>query len=123
MLINMSTDRIANLILRAGLAFAFLYPPFDALSNPDTWLGYFPAFMHGYVSDLTLLHSFGVVEVIIAFWILSGWRIFWPASIATIMLFMIVFFHMRELEVLFRDISIAATALYLALTEFPSRAK
>ena len=117
----MYLNRMADLILRAGVAFAFLYPPFDALSNPDMWLGYFPAFMHGYMPDLVLLHAFGVVEGVIALWILSGWRIFWPASIATLMLLAIVTFHFKEFEILFRDLSIAAAALYLELTNLPVR--
>ena len=36
--------------------------------------------------DEVLLHTFGIVEVILALWILSGWRIFWPSAAATLML-------------------------------------
>ena len=106
------------IVLRIGVAFAFLYPPIDALSNPDSWIGYFPPFVHGYVPDLALLHTFGAVEVIIALWILSGWRVFWPASLATLMLLAIVVFDFSQFEVLFRDLSIAAAAASLALFEF-----
>ena len=42
-------DRRVDWILRIGLAFAFLYPPLDAIVDPYSWLGYFPAFMRGYV--------------------------------------------------------------------------
>ncbi|RJQ34279.1 hypothetical protein C4568_02955 [Candidatus Parcubacteria bacterium] len=108
----------ASLVLRIGLAFAFLYPPFNALSNPDSWIGYFPAFMQGIVPDGLLLHGFGVVEVIIALWLLSGWKIFWPSSVAAIMLLAIVFFNLSNFEVIFRDISIAAMAITLAIQSF-----
>lgn len=106
-----------HLVLRAGVAFAFLYPPINALWNPESWIGYFPPWAFGYVPDLVLLHSFGVVEVIIALWILSGWRIFWPSLLATVMLLGIVVVDYYNFEVLFRDLSIAAASLSLALSE------
>lgn len=105
----------ASLVLRAGLSFAFLYPPWNALSNPDSWLGYFPAFTRGVVPDPVLLHGFGVMEVVIAVWILSGWRIFWPSTAATLLLLTIVVFDFSNFEVVFRDISIAAIGIALAI--------
>ncbi|HEY4487822.1 MAG TPA: hypothetical protein VI483_03615 [Candidatus Paceibacterota bacterium] len=110
----------ANLVLRAGLAFAFLYPPLNAISNPESWIGYFPVFVReatlaAGISDLVLLHAFGVAEVIIAVWILSGWRIFLPSAAATVILLSIVAFDHANFEVLFRDVSIAAIAIVLAI--------
>lgn len=109
------TDR-TGLVLRAGLAFAFLYPPLNALADPNSWIGYFPPFMRGIVPDPVLLHSFGAVEVVIALWILSGWRIFWPSLVAAIILLSIVVFDPSEFQVVFRDLSIASIAVALAIT-------
>lgn len=109
-------DRIPNLLLRIGVAFAFLYPPFDALANPDSWIGYFPKFVHGIAPDLVLLHGFGVIEVIIALWILSGKKIFLPSLAATLMITTIVLANLNNFEILFRDLSIAAMALSLAVS-------
>ncbi|HWP61592.1 MAG TPA: hypothetical protein VN495_03240 [Candidatus Paceibacterota bacterium] len=114
----------ANLVLRAGLAFAFLYPPLNALSDPNSWLGYFPHVVRAAaesagIPDLLLLHGFGVVEIVIALWLLSGWRIFWPSCVALLMLAGIVFFDFADLQILFRDISIAAIALALAISSYP----
>jgi uncharacterized membrane protein YphA (DoxX/SURF4 family) len=111
----------ANLALRLGLALAFLYPPINALSDPNSWIGYFPPFVLSLshaagVPDLVLLHSFGALEVIIALWILSGWRIQLPAALACAMLVGIVIFNWPQFTVLFRDLSIAAIAFSLALT-------
>lgn len=111
----MTKEDLAFLILRIGVAFAFLYPPISALSAPESWIGYFPNFLFGYVSDEILLHTFGAVEVIIALWILSGKYIFWPSVIACAMLVGIVAFNMPNFEVVFRDLSIAAAAAVLAL--------
>jgi uncharacterized membrane protein YphA (DoxX/SURF4 family) len=116
-------EKRVDWILRIGLAFAFLYPPIDAIFDPNSWLGYFPSWMHGYVPDLVLLHSFGAVEVIIALWLLSGWKIFWPSCLALLMLLAIVIFDSPggAFEVLFRDLAIASIALALAVAHFPKR--
>lgn len=114
----MTRERIARLGLRAGVAFAFLYPPLNAFVDPYAWIGYFPTFLKGYIPDLVLLHAFGVVESIVALWILSGWRIFWPSLAATAMLLAIVMFNPSNFQVLFRDISIAAMALALAMISY-----
>ncbi|MBI4093931.1 hypothetical protein HY417_03125 [Candidatus Kaiserbacteria bacterium] len=108
----------AYFALRLGLAFAFLYPPLNALVDPLSWIGYFPPFLRGYVPDLLLLHAFGAVEIVLAVWILSGWRIFWPSLAAAGMLLSIVVFNPGNIQVLFRDISLAAMALALAMLSY-----
>src|SRR3989344_9215937 len=114
----MTATNIVDWILRIGVAFAFLYPPINALTDPYAWIGYFPLFVKGYVPDLVLLDAFGVVEVVIALWILSGWRIFWPSLAAAAMLLAIVVFNPNNFQVLFRDISLAAMALALAVISY-----
>lgn len=115
----MQREKMADLVLRAGLAFAFLYPPLNALADPNAWIGYFPSFVLGIVPELVLLHGFGLVEILIALWLLSGWKIFWPAALATLMLCGIVFFDSSEFQVVFRDLSIAAIGIALALRHYP----
>ena len=114
--------RTAYLLLRVGAALAFLYPPFSALTgDPYTWLGYFPPFVQGYLPDLVLLHAFGVIEIIIGLWILSGYKIFIPAMLATAMLLGIVAFNLSQFDVLFRDITIACLTFALALMHWPKK--
>src|SRR3989344_9404318 len=115
----MNRDK-ANLVLRIGLAFAFLYPPINALFDPNAWIGYFPPIMRGIVLDMVLLHSFGLIEVVIALWILSGWRIFLPSVGAALMLISIVVMDFSEFQVVFRDLSIAAIAIALAIQNPPA---
>lgn len=114
----MNLERAANLALRIGLAFAFLYPPLNAVIDPSAWIGYFPSFTRGYVPDEVLLHAFGVVEIGIAVWVLSGWKIFWPSLVAMGMLLGIVVFNPSNFQVLFRDVSLAAMALALAMISY-----
>lgn len=111
--------KIADIILRVGLAFALLYPPINATVDSGTWVGYFPQIMRGVIDDTLLLHIFGIIEVGLAFWILSGWRIYLPAFATAGLLVGIVAVNIPEFQVLFRDLSIAALALALALLHLP----
>jgi hypothetical protein len=111
----MTQEKIANLVLRVGLAFAFLFPAIAAIFAPDSWIGYFPEFMRGIVPDPVLLHLFGLSEAVIALWILSGKKIFIPSLAAAGYLFAIVVLNLQNFEVVFRDLSIMAIAVYLAL--------
>ncbi len=119
----MRNGSAADWLLRIGVAFAFLYPALNAYVNPDAWLGYFPQFVRSIadsagIPDMLLLHGFGAIEIILALWILTGWRIFWPSLLAALMLLAIVVFDYREFAILFRDLSIAAAALALALYSY-----
>lgn len=111
----------AEIVLRTGLAFAFLYPPLNALVDPNAWIGYFPPFTRGVVDDMIMLHAFGVLEVIIAIWILWGRYIFYPAAAAFVLLVAIVVLDYTEFQVVFRDLSIAAIALYFTIKYRPGR--
>ncbi len=105
-----------ELLLRVGLAFAFLYPPVAAYFDPYSWIGFFPQFMRDIVgNDTLLLHAFGVFEVAIGLWILSGKNIFIPSVLATATLAGIIIFDWGAMDIIFRDVSILAIALALAL--------
>jgi len=114
-------SRSVFLALRIGLAFAFLYPAINAIFDPFAWIGYFPSFLHGIVPDPILLHAFGAVEVVIALWILSGWRIFYPSVAAFVLLVAIVVMNLAQFQVVFRDLSIASLALALIIANLPVR--
>ena len=106
-------------LLRIGVAFAFIYPAVRALFNPFAWVGYFPMFVGDMISLGVALYIIGAIEIIIALWILFGKNIFIPSSIATVFLLVIVVFNWSQIDVLFRDIPIAAMSLILVLKHFP----
>ena len=112
----MRSERLAHWVLRIGAAFAFLYPPVAAVFDPVSWFGYFPHFIRALpIDSLVLLHSFGIIEVVLALWMLSGWRIRIPALLMTVMLLVIVAFNLAQIDIVFRDLSIVALTLALAL--------
>lgn len=111
----MRRELLAHALLRIGAAFALLYPPIAAVFDPVSWLGYFPHLIRALpIDSLVLLHGFGIIEVALALWILSGWMIRVPALIATLMLVAIVAFNLAQIDIVFRDLSIAAVTLALA---------
>lgn len=115
-----SLERQAHFALRFGLAFAFLYPPLAAIADPLSWEGYFPHFLRALpIPPLVLLHGFGLIEVAIAVWVLSGRAIRLPAALAALMLLAIVAFNTNQFDVVFRDLSIATMAIALALWPAP----
>jgi len=115
----MHYSKTVDIILRAGLAFMLLYPPVNAVADPASWIGYFPQFTRGVIDDQLLLHLFGVVEAGLAFWVLSGWKIWLPALLTAGLLVGIVIFNIPQFQVLFRDVPLVAMALALALIHYP----
>jgi uncharacterized membrane protein YphA (DoxX/SURF4 family) len=112
----MKREEIAHLALRIGAAFAFLYPAIRAIYDPISWIGYFPRFITALpVDPLVLLHGFGMIEVILALWLLSGKNIRIPAILMTLMLLGIIVFNLGDIDIIFRDISIALMTFSLAL--------
>ena len=115
------TNWYIDWLLRIGVGFAFLYPPISALMNPFAWVGYFPLFVTNIFPDaMILLHIFGIIEVIVGLWILSGKKIFIPSTIAALMLAGIVVFNFSQMDVLFRDIPILLMAVALILSHKPT---
>lgn len=106
-----------NLLLRLAISFAFLYPAYGFFSAPNDWLGYIPIFVRdiGLPQNALLLLLAGF-HLAIALWILSGWRIFTPSLAAAIFLGSVVYFNWNQLDILFRDISLALAALALAFS-------
>src|SRR3989338_1336982 len=96
-------QKAADILLRAGVAFAFLYPPIDALFDPTSWFAYFPSYIRHLAPEPLLLHGFGALEVVLALWILSGKKIFYPCLAATLILVAIVISATADFQVVFRE--------------------
>jgi len=108
-------ERLAVLILRIGLAFVFAYAAFGQLTNADAWIGFFPEFLRGFLSESILLYSHAFGEIVLALWLLSGWKTFYSASLAAIALLGIVLFNLGAMEIIFRDIGLFLMAAALAV--------
>jgi len=100
-------------------AFSFIYPAVAAFFDPLSWIGFFPDFLLNTtpLSDVFLLHIFGITEIIIAIWLLVGRNVRTPSIIAATYLAAIIIFNFPLMDIVFRDISILAMALALIVLE------
>lgn len=116
----MST-RTTRILLQLALAFALLYAAISGFLNPDSWVGYYPGFVRNFIDPYLLLIAGEIVQILIALWILSGRKIFIPSAITGLFLLGIVAFNLNQMEVLFRDISLALAAFALSALSLSSR--
>ncbi len=114
---NVSTIMAAPFLLRAGLAFVFLYAGIGALQHPATWVGYLPNLLTKAIAATTALKIIAVYEIILALWLLSGKYIRYAAWLSALTLAGIVVANSNQLIITFRDIGLVCMALALANLE------
>lgn len=110
----MAPEHKARIVLRVGLAFAFLYAATSAFRDPQAWIGFFPPFLRTAIPQDLLLRGFELSHVVLALWLLSGKKGASAALVSSCAFAGIVIFNVSQLDILFRDISLfsAAVALY-----------
>jgi uncharacterized membrane protein YphA (DoxX/SURF4 family) len=110
---------LAQFILRFGLAFSFLYAGIAGMIEPGNWIGYFPPFLRDLASDNILLWSWGLFEIVIGLWILSGKKIFIPSLLASLSLVGLIATNLGAMDIIFRDISILTVSIALTIENYP----
>jgi hypothetical protein len=105
--------------LQAGLAFVFLYAAYSSFVRPLDWIGYFPHYIRGFIPDMLMLQVFSAGEILLALWLLSGWKVYLAAIFSVIALLGITFTNLAVLDITFRDVGLAAAALALAFLTVP----
>lgn len=115
MLLN--NNSIAKYLLRVGLAFVYVYASIEIYLHPANFLKYIPDCILHYISKDLFLDIFGVVEIALALWLLSGWKGHVPSLLSVFFMVGIVAFNMEHFQVLFRNVAIAFGALALVVLE------
>ncbi len=110
----MTNNKIASWCLRVGIAFTFLYAAIDGFINPDAWIGFLPPLMTKIIPGATLLPMFGIYEIILGLWLLSGWKSFYPALLSATTMAGIIFSDFSVFLITFRDVAILGASLALA---------
>ncbi len=106
--------RLASLILRLGLAFAFLYAAISSLINPLAWAGFIPFVVKGIIPERILLTSFSIFQIFLGLWLVSGKKVFYAAVVSALTLAVITVANLNSLIIVFRDITILFSAVALA---------
>lgn len=113
--------RYALVVLRIALAFALLYAAISSLIAPDNWVGWFPQFIFEIVPEHIALPIHSIAEIILALWLLSGWKTWIAASISALALITIVVFNIPQMDIVFRDIALAIAAIALTIGSHPKQ--
>lgn len=109
-----SYSKNAILLLKLGVAFAFIYPALSAFIDPSQWIGYVPMWVDQIIPREIFLPIFSTIEIVVALGVLF-WNNPIPSIVAGMMLISVVIFNRNEFSVVFRDLSIATMAFGLAL--------
>ena len=116
----MEHKSLAVWALRAGLAFAFLYPAIASLIAPSDWIGFSPHAVREIFGAERFLFFFSFVEILIGVGILFLHRPLVPAIAAIGVLSAVLSFNLGSLDLVFRDVSmLGMAAALIALTVNP----
>lgn len=109
----MHNPRLVNILLRISIASVLLYAAFGSILQPYNWVGYFPPFIKTMVNENVLLWGFSIFQLVLAVWVLSGWKQFFAAGVSALLLLVIIAVNYTQMDILFRDFAIffAAGAL------------
>ncbi len=110
-----ASEPTAHKLLRAAVAFAFLYPAIAGFITPTDWIGFVPRWVGNIIAPQVFLAAFGILEILIALGVLLMRTPTLPSYAAAGILALIIIFNLGAFDVLFRDIPILLAALALGL--------
>src|ERR1700733_9502936 len=120
---GMNNNKLAMYLLRIGMAFVLLYASFEIYVHPTNFLKFVPPFIVDLVPLQPFLDFFGVAEVFLALWLLSGWKGAYPALLSVLMVIGITVCNTEYFQGLFRNVAMAFGGLALLALEAKSREK
>lgn len=107
-----------SFFLRVGLSVVFLYAGIAAFLDPTSWVGFIPPWLRLIISPSFFLPIHATLDIIVGFWLLSGWKQFYAALAASASLLAIVVFNIGALDIIFRDIAILFSAVALMVSHW-----
>lgn len=112
---------LISVLLRVGLAFTLLYAAIAGFMNPLSWIGFIPSFIANSMSVMVALKIFGIIQIILAIWLLSNWKIYYAAKINAALVLAIILFNLGAMGILFRDVAIFFASLALAVLSYKKK--
>ncbi len=113
----MSNNKLAVWFLRVGLAFVFAYASYEICVNPTNFLKYTPSFIFNFVPENVFLYTFGVAEIALAAWLLTGWKPEYSSIVSVMLMVGIIVFNPEHFQILFRNVAIGFGGLALLSLE------
>ena len=105
------------LFLRLALAFTFAYAAIGAFFQPTNWVVYLPPFLGD--RAMLVLQLTGLAQIVLAIWLIWGKRLFWAASLSTLMLFGITAANFALMDIVSREVGPCLAALGLMARSCP----
>ena len=112
---KLSRRQWAEIFLRVGLAFVFLYAAIGSLLFPVNWIGYLP----GFIQYDGILILFSVYEILLGIWLLIGYKVYIPGIISSITLIGIIVSNIGVFDIVFRNIAALGGAIALVFLAYP----
>ncbi len=115
---DLVAEHLTTWSLRIGLAFVFLFAALSSLTDPATFVGYFPSALPSSWAT-ALLPVFGIYELLLALALVAGRHTYQAALVAALTLVAITAANPDAFDVLFRNVAIACSAVALAAQTRP----
>ena len=94
-----------------------MYAATASFIEPESWIGFLPAFARKIIPAKILLAIFSIYEILLALWLLSGKKTYKAALLSAATMFAITVTSLGALDIVFRDVAILFMALALAALE------
>lgn len=100
-------------MLQIGLSFVFIFASISLSLNPIDGRQYLPGFVAAIIPAKIFLTFFGIYEIVLSMWLLSGKRKEYSGFAAAITIFLITVLNLQSFSILFRNVAILFAGLSL----------
>ena len=116
--IKQSQINIARWLLRIGLAFVYGYVSVEMFVDPSSFLKYVPQFMQQIMPLNIFMVSFGIFEILLTLWLLSGKGTEYAGIISAFLMIAIIVPNTAYFSILFRNVAIGFASLALTTLDY-----
>ncbi len=116
--ISQKNITIARWLLRLGLAFVYGYAAVETQLNPANFLKYVPDIVQSFISVDIFLIIFGIFEILLTLWFISGKRTEYAGLISCFLMIGIILPNTLYFSILLRNVAIAFASLALFALDF-----
>src|SRR5260221_12457966 len=103
---NQQKVAVASIILRLGLAFVFFFAAATSLLDPQSYYKFIPSIVTQVVPGTVFLMAYGIFEIALGLWLLSGKGSFYSGMLAALLLFTLTFFNLQEINIFFKMVAL-----------------